>query len=154
MISGLCLNSYDTSQYHACGTEWPPDIPQVTRYLRVSSEISLSHCSSILTKLRSLILVSQDKKVIAALHAQDAPRQWSHCDSTVASHFWTPQSVPSIQLFPELLQKVPILLFAGDKDLMCAGLGIEKTIENLEWDGLKGFVSTHSLYLLLSTGDH
>ncbi|GAA5988553.1 hypothetical protein JCM5350_004451 [Sporobolomyces pararoseus] len=120
MKDGLCLNSYDTSQYHACGTEWPPDIPQVTRYLR-------------------------DKKVIAALHAQDAPRQWSHCDSTVASHFWTPQSVPSIQLFPELLQKVPILLFAGDKDLMCAGLGIEKTIENLEWDGLKGFNGSEPL---------
>ncbi|GAA6021357.1 hypothetical protein JCM11491_004759 [Sporobolomyces phaffii] len=120
MKDGMCLNMYDTSQYHACGTEWPPDLPQVTRYLR-------------------------DSKVISTLHAQDSPRPWSHCDNTVASHFWTPLSVPSIQLFPELLQTVPILLYAGDRDLMCAGIGIEKTIAELEWDGLKGFNDSEPL---------
>ena len=87
--------------------------------------------------------------MISALHGEDATRPWSQCDNTVASHFWTPQSVPSIQLFPELLQTLPILLYAGDKDLMCAGLGIERVIEELEWDGLKGFVS-FTLFALLA----
>ena len=89
--------------------------------------------------------------MIAALHAQDAARAWSHCDSTVASHFWTPQSVPSIQLFPDLLQTLPILLYAGDRDLMCAGIGIEKTIENLEWDGFKGFVSSRAIQVFIES---
>ena len=32
---------------------------------------------------------------------------------------------------------------------MCAGLGIERVIEELEWDGLKGFVS-FTLFALLA----
>jgi carboxypeptidase C (cathepsin A) len=35
VLSGLCLNSYDTREYHACGSEWPADLVQVTQYLRV-----------------------------------------------------------------------------------------------------------------------
>ncbi|GAA6004277.1 hypothetical protein JCM10207_000646, partial [Rhodosporidiobolus poonsookiae] len=31
---GLCLNMYDTREYHTCGTEWPGDLVQVTKYLR------------------------------------------------------------------------------------------------------------------------
>ncbi|GAA5908210.1 uncharacterized protein JCM6883_004309 [Sporobolomyces salmoneus] len=120
MKDGLCLNSYDTSQYHACGTEWPPDLPQVTRYLR-------------------------EPKVISSLHASSSSRPWSHCDNTVASHFWTPQSVPSVQLFPDLLTKLPILLYAGDRDLMCAGMGIERMIEGLEWEGKRGFNGSEPL---------
>ncbi|GAA5922521.1 uncharacterized protein JCM15063_003331 [Sporobolomyces koalae] len=120
MQDGLCLNAYDTSQYYACGTEWPPDLSQVTQYLR-------------------------DPKVVKALHAEDSPRPWTHCDNTVASHFWTPQSVPSIHLFPNLLKTLPILLYAGDRDLMCAGIGIEQSIEQLEWEGIKGFNGTEPL---------
>ncbi|GAA6058715.1 hypothetical protein JCM10212_003403 [Sporobolomyces blumeae] len=114
MKDGLCLNSYDTREYHACGAEWPPDLTQVTKYLR-------------------------DPEVIKALHGEGAIRPWSQCDNTVASHFWTPQSVPSVQLLPELLETIPILLYAGDADLMCAGIGIENSIEEMEWAGLKGF---------------
>jgi carboxypeptidase D len=33
--SGLCLNSYDTREYITCGSEWPKDLVQVTKYLRV-----------------------------------------------------------------------------------------------------------------------
>ena len=43
-------------------------------------------------------------------------------------------------LLPKLLEKVPILLFAGEYDLMCAGVGIERMIEKLEWNGAVGFV--------------
>ncbi|GAA5887520.1 hypothetical protein JCM5296_002604 [Sporobolomyces johnsonii] len=120
MKDGLCLNSYDTSQYHACGTEWPPDLVQVTKYLR-------------------------EPDVIKALHGEGARRPWSQCDSTVGSHFWTPNSVPSIMLFPQLLERMPILLYAGDRDLICAGVGIEAAIEELEWDGLKGFNGSEAL---------
>ncbi|KWU46624.1 alpha/beta-hydrolase, partial [Rhodotorula sp. JG-1b] len=114
---GKCLNTYDTREYIPCGQEWPPDMPQVTRYLRRPD-------------------------VIKALHAEDGTRdgkEWSQCSAAVGARFWTPQSVPSVYLLPGLLEKMPILLFNGDADLMCAGLGVERMIENLEWNGSKGF---------------
>lgn len=54
---------------------------------------------------------------------------------------WSPRSFPSIELFPELLEKkkIPILLFAGDADLMCNWVGIENMIKDLQWNGSKGF---------------
>ncbi|GAA5980646.1 hypothetical protein JCM10908_001720 [Rhodotorula pacifica] len=114
--SDKCLNTYDTREYIPCGQEWPPDMPQVTRYLRRLD-------------------------VIKALHAEEGTRdkEWSQCSAAVGAKFWTPQSVPSVYLLPGLLEKMPVLLFSGDADLMCAGVGVERMIENLEWNGLKGF---------------
>ena len=48
------------------------------------------------------------------------------------------KSNASIELFPELLQKMKILLFAGDQDLICNHLGIEMLIDALEWNGQFG----------------
>lgn len=81
--------------------------------------------------------------MIKALHAEDGARgkEWSQCSGSVGAKFWTPQSLPSVYLLPSLLEKMPILLFSGDKDLMCAGIGVENMIENLEWNGDRGFVS-------------
>ena len=76
-----------------------------------------------------------------ALHGEVIlPRQWEQCNGVVGGHFWTPNSVPAVMLLPKLLEKVPILLFAGEYDLMCAGVGIERMIEKLEWNGAVGFV--------------
>lgn len=52
---------------------------------------------------------------------------------------WSPKSRPSIELFPSLLETMPILLFAGDADLMCAWTGINETIAQLSWKGGTGF---------------
>ncbi|BGP12710.1 hypothetical protein JCM10213_008848 [Rhodosporidiobolus nylandii] len=116
MRKGLCLNSYDTREWHTCGSEWPKDLAQVTKYLR-----------------------SPD--VIKALHAEDGARdkQWQQCSPAVGAKFWTPNSVPSVMLLPQLLEKMPVLLYNGDKDLMCAGVGVEAMIADLEWNGEKGF---------------
>ena len=35
---------------------------------------------------------------------------------------------------------MPILLYNGDLDLMCAGTGIEAMIANLDFNGQTGFV--------------
>ncbi|KAL8283118.1 hypothetical protein RQP46_005896 [Phenoliferia psychrophenolica] len=112
---GKCMNSYDTTKYHACGTEWPEALQEVKPYLGRTD-------------------------VVKALHAEGSlPHKWEQCSGTVGSHFWTPNSVPSVMLLPQLLEKVPILLFAGENDLMCAGIGIERMIEKLEWNGAVGF---------------
>ncbi|TNY19757.1 Alpha/Beta hydrolase protein [Rhodotorula diobovata] len=114
MKDGKCLNSYDTREYFACGTQWPHELTEVTKYLRRDD-------------------------VIKALHAESVPHKWTHCSQSVASKFWTPNSAPAVALLPDLLEKMPILLYAGDKDLMCAGVGIEAAIARLEWNGAKGF---------------
>ncbi|GAA5876309.1 hypothetical protein JCM3774_003719 [Rhodotorula dairenensis] len=113
---GKCLNTYDTREYIPCGQEWPNDMPKVTAYLRRPD-------------------------VIKALHAEEGTRgkEWSQCSAAVGARFWTPQSVPSVYLLPGLLERMPILLFNGDSDLMCAGLGVERMIDDLEWNGDKGF---------------
>ncbi|GAA5834413.1 hypothetical protein JCM9279_004309 [Rhodotorula babjevae] len=114
MKDGQCLNSYDTREYFACGTPWPHELTEVTKYLHRPD-------------------------VIDALHATTVPHKWTHCSQPVASKFWTPNSAPSVALLPDLLAKMPVLLFAGDQDLMCAGIGIEAAIAQLEWNGDKGF---------------
>lgn len=74
-----------------------------------------------------------------ALHARP-DIIWSQCSPTVGSHFWTPESIPSVRLLPKLLETIPILLYAGENDLMCAGIGIENMIERMSWNGAVGFV--------------
>ncbi|KAK4704188.1 hypothetical protein P7C70_g2025, partial [Phenoliferia sp. Uapishka_3] len=118
---GECLNLYNTTQYHNCGEEWPTQLRQVTPYLRRPD-------------------------VVTALHAEGSrPRLWEQCSNEVGSHFWTPNSVPSVKLLPRLLEIMPILLFAGENDAMCAGTGIERMIEKLEWNGEVGFGNVSTL---------
>jgi len=42
-------------------------------------------------------------------------------------------------LLPDLLAKVPIILFSGDQDLICNYKGTEEIINNLSYNGGKGF---------------
>ncbi|KAI5477048.1 carboxypeptidase D [Pseudohyphozyma bogoriensis] len=113
MKDGLCLNSYNTTQYRYCGKEWPDQLTEVTAYLNRDD-------------------------VRKSLHAGKSGK-WTQCSGTVGSHFWTPNSIPSVLLLPKLLDKLPILLFSGENDLMCAGTGVENMISNLTWGGEKGF---------------
>ncbi|KAK4058022.1 Cell death protease [Microbotryomycetes sp. JL221] len=118
----LCMNLYDTELYTACGKEWPPEMNQVTKYLR-------------------------RKDVAQALHASKGVLKgpWTQCSNVVGSHFWTPKSFPSVTLLPSLLEKMPILLYNGERDLMCASTGVEAMIDNLEWNGVTGFNDTEPL---------
>lgn len=117
---GQCLNLYDVSKYEECGAVWPPDITQVTKYLHRPD-------------------------VVKALHAEKSAAGWSHCSATVGSHFLTLESIPSISLFPKLLETIPILLYVGEHDLVCPSTGIERAISKLEWNGAIGFNGTESL---------
>jgi carboxypeptidase D len=40
---------------------------------------------------------------------------------------------------PDILSEIQVVLFSGDKDLICNHLGTEEIIHNLEWNGGKGF---------------
>lgn len=47
-------------------------------------------------------------------------------------------SSSAITLMPKLAEKIQVLLFAGDQDVICNYVGQERLIEKLEWRGAKG----------------
>ncbi|KAI9829758.1 MAG: Cell death protease [Sarea resinae] len=113
-----CVNMYDvrlTDSYPSCGMNWPPDLDNVTPYLRRPD-------------------------VIQALHVNPDKRSgWTECSGAVSSEFTQKHSLPSITLLPGLLEHMPVVLFSGEKDLICNHLGTEELIGNMEWNGGKGF---------------
>ncbi|EEY14400.1 carboxypeptidase KEX1 [Verticillium alfalfae VaMs.102] len=113
-----CYNMYDVrlkDTYPSCGMNWPPDLTDVTPYLR-------------------------RKDVTEALHINAAKNTgWKECNGAVGSAFRAHKSKPSRDLLPDLLKKVPITLFSGAEDLICNHIGTEEMIGNMEWNGAKGF---------------
>lgn len=117
---GQCWNVYDVrlkDSYPSCGMSWPPDLDQVTPYLRREDVTKALH-------------VSEDKK-----------SGWQECNNQVNRAFNALHSKPSKTLLPGLLEEIPIFLFSGDKDLICNHIGTENIIDNLEWNGGKGMTT-------------
>ncbi|BGP36210.1 Cell death protease [Rhodotorula kratochvilovae] len=113
----MCVNNYDvrlTDTHPACGMNWPPDLVDMHPYL-------------------------SRPDVKSAFHASRKTGPWLECDGQVGAQFYTPRSRPSVHLLPKLLEQVPVLMFAGAEDLICNHVGIERMIENLEWNGETGF---------------
>lgn len=113
-----CINMYDvrlTDSFPSCGMNWPPDLANLTPYLR-------------------------RKDVLDALHISPQKRTgWTECNGAVGSAFRASKSKPSIQILPDLIAEVPTLLFSGAEDLICNHIGTEELISNMEWNGGKGF---------------
>ncbi|KAB5577623.1 Alpha/Beta hydrolase protein [Coniochaeta sp. 2T2.1] len=113
-----CINMYDirlTDTYPSCGMNWPPDLVNVTPYLR-------------------------RKDVLDALHVGPGKNTgWTECNGAVGANFRATNSKPSIVYLPDILTEVPIVLFSGSEDLICNHLGTEALISNMEWNGGKGF---------------
>lgn len=113
-----CVNMYDIrlrDSYPSCGMNWPVDLNVVTPYLR-------------------------RKDVVAALHINpDKITGWVECNGAVGSAFRAQHSRPSIELLPEILASIPVILFSGDQDLICNHVGTEELIHNMAWGGGRGF---------------
>lgn len=113
-----CLNMYDVrlrDSYASCGMNWPPDLKDVTPYLR-------------------------RKDVTDALHVNpDKHAGWTECSGAVSGAFRARQSIPAVKLLPHILETVPIVLFSGDQDLICNHVGTEELIHNMAWNDGTGF---------------
>jgi carboxypeptidase D len=113
-----CYNMYDVrlkDSYPSCGMNWPPDLANVTPYLRRPD-------------------------VLDALHIAPGKRTgWTECNGAVGGAFRATNSVPSSQLLPDLIKEVPTVLFSGAEDLICNHIGTEELISNMQWNGGKGF---------------
>lgn len=115
-----CVNMYDVrlrDSYPSCGMNWPPDLAQVKPYLRRDD-------------VKKALHINVDKKT-----------GWVECNNQVGAAFTAKNSKPSMQLLPDLLEKMPIVLFSGDKDMICNHIGTENLINNLKFNGGTGMQS-------------
>ncbi|KAJ3061871.1 Cell death protease [Podochytrium sp. JEL0797] len=78
--------------------------------------------------------------VKTAVHVPHAGKDatWEECDTAVHTHLGGDVGVPSYTLLPRLLERVEVLLFNGDKDLICNWRGLYDMVENLSWQGIQG----------------
>ncbi|AJR86845.1 Kex1p [Saccharomyces cerevisiae YJM689] len=114
-----CLNMYNFNlkdSYPSCGMNWPKDISFVSKFFSTPGVIDSLHLDS------------------------DKIDHWKECTNSVGTKLSNPISKPSIHLLPGLLESgIEIVLFNGDKDLICNNKGVLDTIDNLKWGGIKGF---------------
>ncbi|KAF5388045.1 hypothetical protein D9615_000707 [Tricholomella constricta] len=112
----MCLNIYDIRLHDTvpdCGMNWPPDIKPVTTFLG-------------------------RKDVVHALHADAHSGSWTECRSSVHMAFYEKTENASITIIPQVLAKIPVLIFAGDQDLICNYVGLEAMIKDMTWNGATG----------------
>ncbi|KAI0960156.1 hypothetical protein AcW1_004754 [Taiwanofungus camphoratus] len=111
-----CLNIYDVrleDDSPACGMNWPPDLKEIGVYLG-------------------------RRDVVSALHATSAPQTWTECRGIIHVAFNAKNSSSSITIIPKVLERIPVMLFAGDQDLICNYMGIESMIQAMTWNGATG----------------
>nr|CAG8434478.1 10771_t:CDS:10 [Entrophospora candida]CAG8536382.1 346_t:CDS:10 [Entrophospora candida] len=113
-----CINQYDirdhNDSYPSCGMNWPYELPTIYKYLRRPD-------------------------VVDAIHANTNKLKWAECNSKVGIGFDQDMSPPSVTLMPDLLKQINVLLYNGDKDLICNIYGTQDMVKKLEWNGYKGF---------------
>ncbi|KAH0840222.1 Alpha/Beta hydrolase protein [Lanmaoa asiatica] len=117
-----CMNIYDIrleDDFPACGMNWPPDLESVTSYLA-------------------------REDVVKALHATGKSENWVECQGIVGSEMRAKFSPSSITLLPSIVERIPVLLFAGDQDYICNYMGIEKMIDSMTWGGEIGLGSAQT----------
>jgi len=84
--------------------------------------------------------------VISALHATAHPGSWIECRSDVHRAFREESSESAITVLPRVLSKIPVLIFAGDQDLICNYIGLENMIKGLTWNGATGLGVSSSFF--------
>lgn len=125
-----CINMYDYTlrdSYPSCGMNWPPGLANVNPFL---------HQDEVMSNLNLINKV-----------------EWNECSGAVGTHLKARHSRPSIMLFPDLLAQVEILLFHGNRDIICNYIGAEDMIKKLRWGGLTGFSSDIEPLLWFHAGE-
>ncbi|KAI5955968.1 hypothetical protein KGF57_003453 [Candida theae] len=111
-----CINMYDyklRDSFPSCGMNWPFELKYVKPFLNNDDN---KHDLN-LKKLKT----------------------WNECSGRVSRNFYARDSFPAVHLLPDLLKKVPIVLFNGENDIICNTEGVLSYISKLKWNGIKGF---------------
>ena len=80
----------------------------------------------------------QRRDVVSAIHADRIPGKWVECRSRVHTEFSVRTSNSSVTVLPRVLEKIPVMLFVGDQDLICNYVGVESMIQAMHWNGETG----------------
>lgn len=114
-----CINMYDLrlkDSYPSCGMNWPEDLPNLSKFFGTPGVVDALH-----------------------LDPEHVPN-WHECDDSVSRNLKNPNSRPSANLLPALLESgLQVILFNGDQDIICNNMGVESLISELSWGGEKGF---------------
>ncbi|KAI9360774.1 Alpha/Beta hydrolase protein, partial [Zopfochytrium polystomum] len=119
---GTCINMYDIRVYDdtvegGCGLfEWPTGLQDMKKYLGRA-----------------------DLKTAVHVPNNGVDMTWTECSPVVGAALSSDKSEAPYKLLPALLEKIPVLLFQGDKDLICNWYGLRDMVDNLTWNGAKGF---------------
>lgn len=81
---------------------------------------------------------AQKTSVVNALHASHKDSAWVECSGRVGRVMANRHSDASITLLPGLADRIPVLLFAGDQDVICNYVGQEMMLEKMSWRGAVG----------------
>lgn len=84
--------------------------------------------------------------MVTALHAESKDSAWTECSGRVGSVLRSKKSPAAVALLPGILDKIPVMLFAGDQDVICNYVGQEKLLEKLKWQGATGMGVRFSCY--------
>ncbi|GMM34865.1 hypothetical protein DASC09_021900 [Saccharomycopsis crataegensis] len=107
----LCINVYDfrLRDSSLCGSNsFPPNHQQINDFLNSAT-------------------------IDEALNLKTA-KNWSDCDSgTVGENLVNYYSYPAFFKLPYILSKIPILIAAGENDIICNIKGLEKMVSVLTW---------------------
>jgi hypothetical protein len=76
--------------------------------------------------------------VINALHASHKDTGWTECSARVGTKIVNKHSNASITLLPGVADRIPVMLFAGDQDVICNYVGQEMLLEKMKWRGAVG----------------
>ncbi|MCJ1476185.1 hypothetical protein MMC13_004850 [Lambiella insularis] len=104
--------------------------------VRGKCEDSSNLCYSMLGDISKYL---NQKKIMSALGAEVS--SYESCNFDINRNFllqgdWMK---PFHRLVPGILEKIPVLIYAGDADYICNWLGNEAWTEALEWDGKKAY---------------
>ncbi|KAJ1927486.1 Cell death protease [Tieghemiomyces parasiticus] len=129
---GQCYNIYDyrlVDTYPACGMNWPPKIHAFNAYFQEPAVWEALHVNTRAPGAPSSL--SSDETL--------AWPKWTECNSQVGIRLDGSREPPTIGFLPELLTRVPLIVFNGDSDLLCNYLGVEVALARLNWGGQVGF---------------
>lgn len=114
-----CFNMYDYTlkdSYPSCGMNWPPDLSNVNPFLN-------------------------NPLVLDMLNVKEH-RQWRECTGGVGRHLKNKNFDPAVKLLPSILAEIPVMLFNGNRDIICNYMGTEDFVAKMEWNGGVGFGSS------------
>lgn len=72
---------------------------------------------------------------------------WIECRNNIHRAFRESTENASITIIPRVLTKIPVLIFAGDQDLICNYVGLEAMIKEMTWNGATGLGVRRALML-------